>query len=222
MTRRPTPAEHPAAQALRRCRHPTCASPMCPRPTGRPTAASDRGPCGSGRAASRPSHRRSPGQPGRHRLGIHGVEVASGGQRVDQAPQRRTRRSRGDEPAVEGPQDLVDLARGAGQPGHHLGGGEPQYRGDVPVVAQALGDGRVPAGPLQIGNQCAGRSSASSTAARSSLPSSARPSACRRPGTVWLPPNSCRARRIASTRSSRSHRTGPGRARAGRRGSGRP
>ena len=37
--------------------------------------------------------------------------------------------------------------------------------------------------------------SAASTAARSSLPSSARPSAWRSPGTVCSPPNNCRARR---------------------------
>ena len=42
----------------------------------------------------------------------------------------------GDEPAVEGAQDLVDLRRGAGQPRHHLGGGEPQHRGDLGVVGE--------------------------------------------------------------------------------------
>ncbi|SGZ64868.1 Uncharacterised protein [Mycobacterium tuberculosis] len=41
-----------------------------------------------------------------------------------------------------------------------------------------------------------------SPVARSSVPSSARPSACRRPGIACAPPNSWRARKMASTRSS--------------------
>ena len=59
-TRRPRPAEHPAAQALRRCRHPRCASPTCPTPTARPIAASRRSPRGSGPAANPPSPHRFP------------------------------------------------------------------------------------------------------------------------------------------------------------------
>ncbi len=61
-----------------------------------------------------------------------------------------------DEPAVERPQDLVDLAGGAGQPRHHLGGGEAQDRRDLGVVGERV-DGRgVPAGLLQRRDQFAG------------------------------------------------------------------
>ena len=97
-----------------------------------------------------------PGQPRRHRLGVDGVEVAPGGQHVDQPAQRRARRSGGDEPAVERPQDLIDLARRAREPRHHLGGREPQNRRDIGVVGERIDDVRVPAGLLQCGNQCAG------------------------------------------------------------------
>ena len=71
------------------------------------------------------------------------------------------------------------------------------------VVGEAV-DGRgVPAGFLQRRDQFAGGGLGGvDGGARSSLPSSARPSACRSPGTVWSPPNNCRARRMASTRSS--------------------
>ena len=100
-----------------------------------------------------------PGQPRRHRLRVDGVEVAAGGQHVDQAAQRRTRRSRRDEPAVEGPQDLVDLARGSREPGHHLGGGEPQDRGDIRVIGERVDDGGVPAGLLQCRQAARGRGS---------------------------------------------------------------
>ena len=54
-------------------------------------------------------------------------------------------------------QHLVDFRRGAGQPGHHLGGGEPQHRGDVGVVGEPVGGGRVPAAGLQRRDQFAGR-----------------------------------------------------------------
>ena len=89
----------------------------------------------------RQRHTGFPGQPGRHRLGVDGVEVASGGQHVDQTAQRRTRRPGRDETAVERAQDLVDLAVGLAQPRHDLGGREPQHRGDVGVVGDPV-DGR--------------------------------------------------------------------------------
>ena len=93
----------------------------------------------------------------------------------------------GDEPAVEGAQDLVDLARGARQPGHHLGGGEPQNRCDVGVVGEPSRRRPGPSrGLLQLADQCAGPCLGVVDAARSSVPSSASPSACRRPGTVVL------------------------------------
>jgi hypothetical protein len=51
----------------------------------------------------RHGHTGFPGQPRRHRLGIYGIEVAPGGQDIYQAAQRRARRSRRDEPAVQSP-----------------------------------------------------------------------------------------------------------------------
>ena len=96
-----------------------------------------------------------PGQPRRHGLRVDRVEVAPGGQHVDQAPQRRARRARGDEPAVQSAQDLIDLSRGARQSGHHLGAREPQDRRHVAVIGQPVDHRGVPAGLLKLGKQCA-------------------------------------------------------------------
>ena len=81
-----------------------------PPPTGRPSV---------GQSAvvvavagqQRIRHRRTgfPGQPRRHGLGVHRVEVAPGGQHIDQTAQRGTRRTRGDEAAVQCAQHLIDL-----------------------------------------------------------------------------------------------------------------
>ena len=89
------------------------------------------------------------------------------------------------------------------QPRHHLGGREAQDRRDVGVVGERVGGGgdpsRCPAARRPVRGRCA---SAASTAARSSC----RPRPGRAPAAGRArdcsPPNSCRARRIASTRSS--------------------
>ena len=109
----------------------------------------------------------------------------------------------GMKPAVQRPQYLVDFGVGAGEARHHFGGGEAQVPRDVGVVGEPVGGGGIPIAACNRRHQfpCRGLG-LRRPMVRSSVPSSARPSACRRPGSACSPPNSWRARRMASTRSS--------------------
>jgi len=67
-----------------------------------------------------------PGQPGRDRLGVDGVEVPAGRQGVEEPAQRGPARPGGHVPAVERVQHRVDLTGGGGQARDELGGREPE------------------------------------------------------------------------------------------------
>jgi len=86
-----------------------------------------------------------PGEPGRDRAGVHGVEVAAGREHVDQSAQRGAGRACRDETTVEGVQQGIHLVGGATQPRDHLGRGEGERRPDGGVVVQGVDGVRVPA-----------------------------------------------------------------------------
>ena len=125
-----------------------------------------------------------PGQPGRHRLRVDGVEVAAGRQHVDQAAQRRADGPAGMKPpsracSTWSISSVVPASRGTTSVAANL-----SIRGDVggcPVSASTASASQP--GVLQRRRPARGRvASTASTAARSSSPSSARPSACAQAG----------------------------------------
>ena len=157
-----------------------------------------------------------PGEPGGDGLGVDGVEVAAGRQDVDQPAQRRPGRPGGNEAAVQRVQhawsisSVVPASRGTTS-----SGGEPQHaarpssrRPSATRVAPAAGS--QPAASI-AGDQRAGPLLDLVDAGLRVAADSSRPRASRRPGRLCSPPQIWRARRIASTRSTRAS---PGGARA--------
>ena len=174
-----------------------------------------------------------PGQPGRDGLGVHGVEIAAGRQRVDQPAQRGSARPGRDVAAVERVQHRVDLAGGGGQPRDQVVGREAQQPLDGLVAAaeDLAGDlrgraacqpassipstsARAVLGPVDHG---AGRGAVLGQAERLAQPGSGPPRGRPAPPARSGGPAASRAPGRPAPRPR-----APRRARAGRRGSGRP